>query len=399
MKTDSLIPYSKQALNSEDITAVCDVLQSDWITQGPLIARFERAIAKYCGSKYAVAVSSGSAALHLGAMVLGWDKGDEVITTPISFLATANAILHVGAQPIFSDIDSHTVNLDPSALKKRITKKTKAIITVDFAGLPGALEEIKSIADHHGLAVFEDASHALGAMYKRHKIGSCRYSDMTVFSFHPVKHITTGEGGCITTNNRKIYDKLLALRSHGVYREPENSKTHGGWYYEMKDLGFNYRITDFQCALGLSQFKRLDALIGERTQIAERYNQAFSKYDNVLKVPARGNDDLKHSWHLYVLRLRNSNYASDRRSLYDYLVSKNIKPQVHYIPIYQQPYYKRLNIEGALDCPRAEEYYSGALSLPIYPGLEVREQNRVIDSVKQFLTSRLNQSRLAQATS
>ncbi|MDD5218432.1 MAG: UDP-4-amino-4,6-dideoxy-N-acetyl-beta-L-altrosamine transaminase [Candidatus Omnitrophica bacterium] len=379
------IPYSRQRIDAVDIKAVGRVLATDWITQGPKIDEFERAIARFCGARYAVAVANGTAALHLAALAAGLKKGDEAITTPITFLATSNAVLYAGATPVFADIDYDTVNIDPDCVKKLVTRKTKAVLPVDFAGLPADMPAIRKIADRHGLVVIEDASHALGGEYRHGKVGSCRYADMTVFSFHPVKHITTGEGGCITTNSKTYYDQLRALRTHGVVKTADALQKHGGWYYEMQALGFNYRITDFQCALGLSQLKKLPGFIAARRKIARRYDAAFATMGNWLKIPAQAIHGEKHVYHLYLLRLARQTAKCSRRLLYEYLKSQGVSSQVHYIPIYRQPYYRKLFSGRKIHCPNADRYYSEALSLPIYPGLSSAGVDKVIHWVGRFL--------------
>ncbi len=378
------IPYSKQKIDACDIASVRQVLASDFITQGPKIDEFERAVAHYCGAKYAVAVSNGTAALHLAALVSGLKKGDKAITTPVSFLASSNCILYTGAEPVFADIDYETVNIDPDSISKLISKKTKVIIPVDFAGLPSRLEEIYKIAKANGLTVIEDASHSLGAQYRNHKVGACKHSDMTIFSFHPVKHITTGEGGLITTNNKKYYEQLKALRSHGTYQQSKAHKKEGGWYYEMKELGFNYRITDFQCALGLSQLSKLEQFINKRIDIAHHYNNLFSDIKHFVRIPPQVIDREKHVWHLYLLRLKLKNPLAKRRKLYDFLKSKGIHTQVHYIPIYRQPFYQKL-LNKKPNCPNAERYYEEVLSLPIFPTITENELKYTVSSVKDFL--------------
>ncbi len=383
------IPYSKQKIDSSDIDAVRQTLTSDFITQGPKVEEFERALAHYCGAKYVVAVANGTAALHLAALASGLKKGDQAITSPITFLATANAVLYSGAEVVFADIDYDTVNIDPKSIRKLISKKTKAILPVDFAGLPAKAEEIYKIAKSNGLVIIEDASHALGARYRGNKVGSCKHSDMSVFSFHPVKHITTGEGGCITTNSKKYYEKLKALRSHGVYRTDHIQRKQGPWYYEMKELGFNYRITDFQCALGMSQLKKIDEFISKRIEIAQKYNESFSELKEYLKLPAQEIDGEKHVWHLYLLRLNLKNSASVRRKLFEYLKSNGINPQVHYIPIFRQPFYKRILNGRKNHCPNAERYYDEVMSLPIFPTMSEGEFQKTVSTVKRFLTQKL----------
>ncbi|MBI3307199.1 MAG: UDP-4-amino-4,6-dideoxy-N-acetyl-beta-L-altrosamine transaminase [Candidatus Omnitrophica bacterium] len=385
MSLTKAVPYGRQHIKSVDINAVREVLTADFITQGPKVDEFERALADYCGAKYAVAVSSGTAALHLASLAAGLKKGDEAITTPITFLATSNAILYAGATPVFADIDYETINLDPSSIKRKITSKTKAVFPVDFAGLPAAMAEIATMAKRHRLMVIEDASHALGAEYRHGRVGSCKFSDMTIFSFHPVKHITTGEGGAITTNRRNLYEKLKALRSHGVRRSEKGREKIGGWYYEMQDLGFNYRITDFQCALGLAQLKRIDGFLQKRRKIVAKYDAAFSKLKN-LKVPAQRREGQKHAYHLYLLRLQVKKTTQARKALYDTLKQSGILTQVHYIPVYQQPFYRRLFNGNLPHCPNAERYYDEVLSLPLFPDLKSTEQNRTIQVVEDFLS-------------
>ena len=378
------IPYSRQSLDSSDFDAVRQTLASDWITQGPKIDEFERAIADYCGAKFAVAVSSGTAALHLAALAAGLKKGDEAITSPITFLSTANCILYVGATPVFADIDYDTVNINPAGILKLISKKTKAILPVDFAGLPAVMPEIRRIADRRSLIVIEDASHALGAESAGHKVGSCRYADMTVFSFHPVKHITTGEGGCITTNDKGLYQKLKSLRTHGVEKTKAVQKKYGGWYYEMTALGFNYRITDIQCALGISQLAKLSGFIDRRVQIARLYDQLFLNCSAFLKLPAQKVKNEKHIYHLYLMRLKGK-FANRRRTLYEHLKSLGIGTQVHYIPVYRQPYYREQLRGKKIHCPNAERYYKEVLSLPIFPGLDDGEVKKIANHVTDFL--------------
>jgi len=311
------IPYGRQFVNQSDIRAVVSVLKSDWLTQGAKIKKFEDALCKYTGAKYAVAVSSGTAALHIACLTAGIREGDEAITTPITFAASVNCVLYCGGKPVFADVQKDTVNIAPEEIKTKITKKTKAIIPVHFAGHPCNLEEIKDIAKRHNLLVIEDAAHALGAEYKSSKIGSCKYSDMAIFSFHPVKSITTGEGGAVLTNNKKFYEKLLMMRSHGITKKnsefrAQNPKTAGGWYYEMQYLGFNYRITDFQCALGISQLKKLDKFIKARQIIAKKYNKLFE--DNCFFDLPVERDDIVSSWHLYPIRLKDR-YKSKKREI------------------------------------------------------------------------------------
>lgn len=380
------IPYGRQCIDEEDTREVVKVLRSDWITQGPKVQGFEEALARYCGAKYAVAVSSGTAALHIACLVSGLKKGDEAITSPITFLATPNSILYAGAKAVFADINYETVNIDPQEIEKKITQKTKAILPVHFAGMPCDIEQIAKIAKKKGLIVIEDACHAFGAQYKSNgawiKVGSCVHSDMTAFSFHPVKHITTGEGGAITTNNKRLYERLRALRSHGVYKDKRTSK-NGPWYYEMRELGFNYRITDIQCALGLSQFRKVSQFLRKRKVTAEKYS-AFFKNVTGINIPETPKDRVS-AHHLYVLKIDYGYFGVTRVAMAQRLNSLGIGTQVHYIPIYRQPYYRKRFGISSKDFPRAEEYYRQALSLPIHPGLKDEDTNRVIKGIKDSL--------------
>ena len=396
-----MIPYGRQWIDEEDIKAVVDVLRGDWLTQGPKVNEFENALADYCGSKYAVAVSNGTTALHLSCLAAGIKNGDEVITSPITFVASANCVVYCGGIPVFADINKDTYNIDPSEIRKKITSKTKAAIPVHFAGLPCDMEAIRKIADEHDLIIIEDACHALGAEWldsngKWNKTGSCSHSDMTVFSFHPVKHITTGEGGAILTNNAEIYERLLLLRNHGITKNPSkfinkdlafsHSFSPNPWYYEMQELGFNHRITDIQCALGISQLRKLDSFVSRRSEIASAYNDAF-KNITYIKVPTQP-EDRKSAWHLYVVQIDFGRINKSRASVMNALREKGIGTHVHYIPVYLQPFYRsKLGYkEGA--CSMAESYYKMTLSLPLYPGMGNNDVNKVIDSVKDCLDVR-----------
>ncbi|MDD5085612.1 MAG: UDP-4-amino-4,6-dideoxy-N-acetyl-beta-L-altrosamine transaminase [Candidatus Omnitrophica bacterium] len=394
----SYIPYGYHCLDSSDIDAVVAALKSDFITQGPTVQKFEDAFKKKVGARFAVAVSNGTAALHLASLALGLKENDEIITTPISFVATANAALYCGARPVFVDIEKDTVNIDPSKIERAITRRTKAIYPVHFAGLPADLRAIARIAKKHNLAVVEDAAHSLGAKYLGTPTGNCRFSDMTIFSFHPVKHITTGEGGMIVTNNEPLAKKLRLLRTHGITSDDEsmvlkdqaadNENTHSArrnlksrspWYYEMQVLGYNYRITDIQCALGLSQLKKLDRFISRRRKIAERYNQAFARspYLIIPSEPA----GCKSAWHLYMLRLRLDRIKKTRRQVFEELRAKGIGVHVHYIPLHLQPYYRERFGYKRGDFPEAEAFYDSALTIPLFPGLRDADCTRVINAV------------------
>ncbi|OFX73760.1 MAG: UDP-4-amino-4,6-dideoxy-N-acetyl-beta-L-altrosamine transaminase [Bacteroidetes bacterium GWE2_29_8] len=382
----SPIPYGKQDITDKDIEAVVNVLKSDFLTQGPSVVEFEKKFAEYIGVKYAVAVSNGTAALHLSALALDVKQGDNVITTPITFVASANCIKYCDGNVSFTDIDAKTYLLDIDKLHsvlKSFPKGTfKGVIPVDFAGYPVDLEKLREIADEFGLWILEDACHAPGGYFidskgVKHNCGNCDYADVAIFSFHPVKHIATGEGGMITTNNEDIYNKLLLLRTHGITKSPELlTENHGGWYYEMQELGFNYRLTDIQAALGISQLDRAKDGIERRRVIASKYNLAFT--NTKLKIPFTANDNYTHAYHLFIIQYE------DRLGLYNYLKSNNIFTQVHYIPVHLQPYYKAQgNNKG--DFPIAENYYEHCLSLPMYPSLTDNQQDYVINTILEYI--------------
>ncbi|AET70303.1 UDP-4-keto-6-deoxy-N-acetylglucosamine 4-aminotransferase [Desulfosporosinus orientis DSM 765] len=379
---ETFLPYGKQWLDEDDIKAVIQVLKSDYLTTGPKILEFEKEFANYVGANYAVAIANGTAALHAACFAAGIKEGDEVITTPITFAASANSVLYCGGQPVFADIDLDTYNISPSEIRKRITSKTKAIIPVHFAGQPCEMDEISRIAKEDNLIVIEDAAHAVGANYKGKRIGSL--SDLTTFSFHPVKHITTGEGGMITTNSEQLYEKLLLFRSHGITRNRDlmQEEYQGSWYYEQLELGYNYRITDIQAALGLSQLKKADRFLKRRREIARLYSQAFKEQPNLI-TPLQ-QDDCDSSWHLYVVRLKLDNLKCSRRGFFEYLQQENIGVNVHYIPVYKHPYYQK-NGYQAVKCPNSEQYYETCLSLPIFPKMTNQDVEDVIESFKTIL--------------
>lgn len=373
------IPYGRQSIGKDDIEAAVKVLRSDWITQGPKIREFEEALCGYAGSKYAVAVSSGTAALHVACLAAGIKEGDEVITSPITFAASANCALFCGGRPVFADIREGSVNIDPCEIRKKTGKRTKVIIPVHFAGHPADLEEIRKIAKERGLTVIEDAAHALGAEYKGSKIGSCKYSDMTVFSFHPLKSITTGEGGAVLTNSKALYERLLLYRNHGITKDRDKmEKSEGPWYYEMHELGFNYRITDFQSAIGISQLKKLDRFVEERRKIASLYSEELSGLDGII-LPLE-KPYVRSAWHIYYVRLRD---AKKRGALFHDLQKSNIGLQVHYIPVHLQPYYRKLFGYKEGDYPIAERYYKSAMTLPLFPGLKQNQIKYVVRSLKK----------------
>lgn len=375
------LPYGKQSIDEDDIQAVINVLKSDFITTGPTIKQFENQVAAYVGAKYAVAFSSGTAALHGACFAAGISNDDEVITTSMTFAASSNCVLYQGGVPVFTDIKSDTYNIDPNLIKDKITNKTKAIIPVHFTGQPVELEKISKIAQEYNLTVIEDAAHALGSTYKKKKIGSI--SDMTMFSFHPVKHITTGEGGIITTNNEDYYQKLLQFRTHGITRNPNNlTENHGPWYYEMQFLGYNYRMTDIQAALGLSQLQKLDSFIAKRKQYVSMYNMALKDLPEVI-LPKQL-DHVDSSWHLYIIQLNLPLLKVDRKEIFQALQQENIGVNVHYIPIHLQPYYQKLGYQKGI-CPNAEKLYESIITLPLFSEMSEQDANDVIQAVKKVI--------------
>lgn len=380
-----MIPYSKQKVTEDDINQVITVLRSDYLTQGPRIQEFERDFTEYVGAKYGVAVANGTAALHLSVLALEISQGKKVMTTPISFAASANCVLYAGGEVDFVDIDPETYLLDLEKVEEKLTKSPKGsycgIIPVDFAGYPVNLEKLRRIADTYGLWILEDACHAPGGYFidsfgEKQYCGNCRYSDLAIFSFHPVKHIAAGEGGMITTNSEKLYKKLVLLRSHGVTKDSELLyENHGGWYYEMQELGYNYRLSDIHAALGISQLKRAAEGLQKRHEIAKQYASGFKNVS--LKLPYI-EKTVSHAFHLYVIQ------SEKRKILYDSLKKYDIYPQIHYLPIHLMPYYKRFGWKRG-DFPNAEHYYSKAISLPMYPDLSDEEQKHVIKSVINLL--------------
>ena len=374
------ITYGKQWISEDDIERVAEALRSDYLTTGPAIQEFEAAFAEYVGAKYAVAVASGTAALHLSATALGVEARSEVITTPITFAATSNCILYNSGTPIFADITERGL-IDPLEIKKKLTERTQGIIPVHYMGLPCDLEKISRIAKENDLFIIEDACHAIGAKYNDSSIGNCRYSDLAVFSFHPVKHITTGEGGMITTNDEELYNSLRLLRSHGITRNPSEFKTDHTepWYQEMHLLGYNYRMTDIQAALGLSQLSKIDQFIARRREIAKAYINLFEGFSDYVEIiPERENEF--HSYHLFVIKLTD---PSKRLELYEFLRKRGIHCQVHYIPVYQHPYYREVGYKKAM-LPNTESFYERIISLPMYPALTDDELEHVLESLRDF---------------
>ena len=384
MSTNSNIPYGRQEITADDLKAVAEALQSDFLTQGPKVKEFEDRFAEYVGARFAVAVSNGTAALHLCAMALGVNENTKVITTPNTFSASANCVRYCGGEVVFSDIDPVTFTLDPKKVEALLEAHPKGtfqgIIPVDFAGYPVNLEVFRQLADKHGLWIIEDACHAPGAWFtdsqgQKQRTGNGALAELAIFSFHPVKHIATGEGGMITTNDENLYKKLLLLRTHGITRDPELlTENHGGWYYEMQELGYNYRIPDVLCALGVSQLSRADQGLAKRNRIAQRYDRELQGLP--IELPWRA-ADIEHGFHLYVIR------TERRRELYDFLKTQNIFCQVHYIPVHTMPYYRSLGWKKG-DMPLAEAYYERCLSIPMYPSLTDEQQTHVIESIRRF---------------
>lgn len=375
---ESNLPYGRHSIDEQDIEAVIKVLRSDHLTTGPAIAQFEKEMSDYVGAKYAVAFSNGTAALHGATFAAGICDGDEVITTPMTFAATANCVLYQRGTVVFADIDPKTYNIDPDDIIKKITSKTKAIIPVHFTGQPVNLSSIHKIAKEHNLIVIEDAAHAIGATYKGRKVGAL--SDMSMFSFHPVKHITTGEGGIITTNNKYYYEKLLQFRSHGITRDLEKmSKNDGPWYYEMQFLGYNYRMTDIQAVLGSSQLTKLDSFIERRIEIVKKYNEAFKQNTSI--ITPHQSDDVESSWHLYIIQV-----SSNRKVVFEELRARNIGVNIHYIPVHTLPYYQELGFKNG-SLPNAEKLYEHIISLPLFSSMTDQDIEDVIQAVQEVLSN------------
>lgn len=364
-----MIPYGKQTMDKEDIKVVAEALSEPFLTTGPKVKKFEEKFADYVGSKYAVAVSSGTAALHVAYMAAKLGPNDEIITSPMTFCATANAALYCGADVVFADIRNNGL-IDPDEIRKHISKKTKIVVPVHYAGQVCDMEKISAITHERNLMLIEDAAHAIGAKYlSGHKVGSCRYSNMTIFSFHPVKHITTGEGGMITTNDESLYKRMLVLRNHGIVPGIRRDQP---WYYELVELGNNYRLTDFQSSLGLSQLNRLDNFLKKRYKIAAKYDEKLKRVKPLLQENS--------SYHLYIIQAKD---ADERQRLYHYMKENNVAPQVHYIPVHYHPLYQRLGFKKK-NYPKCESFYDKILSIPIYPTLTDEEQDKVIELINAF---------------
>lgn len=376
-----MIYYGRQWISEEDIAAVADVLRGDLITCGPKVAEMEKKLAEYTGAKYAVVVSNGTAALHCASIAAGIGQGDEVITTPLTFAASANCALYCGARSVFADVDPETYNIDPESVRAHITEKTKAIVAVDYTGQAVRIDELRQICEEHGLIFIEDAAHAIGTTYRGKKIGSL--ADMTCFSFHPVKTVTAGEGGAVTTNDEALYRKLVLAHTHGITHdesEMQGAPHEGPWYYEQISLGYNYRMTDFQAALLDSQLSRIESFKARRQEIVRRYDEAFSKLPELIVQKELPESDTCR--HLYVLRLDLEKLRCSRREFFDAMSAENVQCQIHYVPVYWFPYYQSLGYEKGL-CPNAEEIYRGIMSIPLYPRMEDNDVEDVIHAVEK----------------
>lgn len=378
---ERVLPYGHQSIEEEDIREVESVLRSDWITTGPKVVEFEKAFAAYVGAEHAVSFSSGTAALHGAAFAAGLGPGDEAITTPMTFCATANCVVYLGAKPVFADVCPDTLNIDPDETAQCITSQTKALIPADYAGHPTDLDQILELANRHGLVVIEDACHALGAEYNGKRVGNI--SHMTVFSFHPVKHISTGEGGMVTTNNEELARRLRIFRNHGINSDARQRVAQQEWFYEMVALGYNYRLTDIACALGLSQLRRLDHNLARRREIAMRYTTAFEKMPGVIPPAVRRN--VSPAWHLYPIRLDMARMRASRNEVFRALRAEKLGVNVHYIPVYLHPYYREQLGYRSTKCPVAEDAYGRLISLPMFHGMTDKDIEYVIETVGKVL--------------
>ena len=376
---DGLLPYGRQTITDADVAAVVDVLRSDWLTTGPKVGEFEEAFAGFAGARHAVSFSSGTAALHAAVFAAGIEAGDEAITAPLTFCATANAVLYQGGTPVFTDTTDDTLTIDPGAAERAVTARTKAILPIDFAGHPADLDAMLALADRHGLVVIEDAAHALGATYRGRAVGSI--SHMTVFSFHPVKHLTTGEGGMVTTEDAALANRLRLFRNHGIERDARARQAEGAWFYEMSALGYNYRLPDLNCALGLAQLPRLGANVDRRRAIAARYGAALSGLASIT-LPTTA-PDVGHAWHLYPIRVKP---PVDREEVYRALRAEGLGVNVHYIPVHLHPYYReRFGYRGG-EFPVAEAAYHQLISLPMFHGMTDDDVEDVTTAVAKVMT-------------
>lgn len=380
---NEILPYGQQSIDQDDINAVVEVLQSDWLTTGPKIDEFEEKVADYCDAKYAVALSSGTAALHAACYAAGITDGDEVITTPITFAATANSVLYQNGSVVFADINSNTYNIDLNEIENKITSKTKAIIPVDFTGQPVEIDKIMELAAENNLIVIEDAAHSFGAEFKDKKIGSI--ADMTTFSFHPVKNITSGEGGMVVTDDYEYYKAIKDFRTHGITKNDKEyiNESHGPWYHEQQFLGYNYRMTDIQAALGISQLNKIGRFNGRRREIADAYNDAFKDVDAIITPFQK--EHVNSSWHLYVIKLKLEVINTDRKKIFEELRKANLGVNIHYIPVYYHPYYQNLGYNKGI-CPEAEIVYDRIITLPLFPKMTDRDIEDVIEIVTKIIS-------------
>lgn len=378
-----MIPYGRQTIDDEDIQAVVEVLKSDWLTTGPKVSEFEKAICKFVGASEAVAVSSGTAALHAAMHALGIGPGDEVLVPAMTFVATANCVAFQGAKPVFVDVEPETLLIAPRQVDAKITPHTKAIIAVDYTGHPADYDALRSIAGQRGIALVADACHSLGASYKGRPVGTL--AQLTAFSFHPVKHITTGEGGMVATADAELAQKMRFFRNHGTTTDHHQREAQGSWFYEMKSLGYNYRLSDLQCALGISQLQKLPGWLNRRRDIAWRYNRAFSA--QALIRPLGVEDNVSHAYHLYVVRIDFSKLYVERATIFAKLRAAGVGVNVHYIPVHLHPYYRKKFGTGPGLCPVAEAAYEQILTLPMYPGLTDQQVDTVCGTIQNVLGS------------
>lgn len=380
---ETLLPYGRQSLDEADVQAVVEVLRSDWLTTGPKVAEFEERFAAWVGAKHAVSFSSGTAALHGAAFAAGLGAGDEAVTTPMTFCATANCILYQGANPVFADVTPDTLNLDPQQVAKKISPSTKAIFAVDYAGHPADLDALRLLAEEHGLLLIEDACHALGAEYHGKRVGSI--ADMTVFSFHPVKHLTTGEGGIVTTQDARLAERLRRFRNHGISSEARQRQDSGQWFYEMVLLGYNYRLTDIACALGISQLGKLEANLARRREIAGQYRNAFSAL-HAIELPAV-REGVDPAWHLFPIRIRKEELSAGRAEVFRALRAENLGVNVHYVPVHLHPYYRDRLGDQRGKYPAAEDAYERLISLPMFHSMTVCDVEDVIHAVQKVVAN------------
>jgi UDP-4-amino-4,6-dideoxy-N-acetyl-beta-L-altrosamine transaminase len=374
------LPYGRQSVDEDDVAAVVEALRGDWLTTGPRVAEFERRVGERLGVGHAVAVSSGTAALHAAAFAAGVGPGDEVIVPPLTFAATASCVAYLGGTPVFADVRPDTLTLDPARVRERLTPRTRAIVTVDFAGHPSDLAPLRDLARAAGATLIDDAAHALGATYRGSPVG--RQADLTVLSFHPVKHITTGEGGMALTDDARLAERLVRFRNHGITADAAERQARVDWHYEVVDLGFNYRLTDLQCALGISQLAKLDRFLARRRAIAARYREAFAGLAG-LALPAVA-PDVEHAWHIFPVLLELARLGADRRTVFAALRAEGIGVNVHYVPVYWHPYYRARGYAPGL-CPVAEDAYERLLTLPIFPAMDDRDVDDVVAAVEKVL--------------